>query len=127
MAICAPLSIRSSENWTSSMRILSTALVTIAVVLAAAGCSKEIVGTPVATPGEAGMGLDTTELLATSCREYLEMDDSGRREVMKAIADNGNQLVGMNPEIWVSVAAGLCEFVDPSAPVKDIVVGQGIR
>lgn len=107
------------------MRIVCTALVAIAVVLAGAGCSREIVGTPVAAPGQTG--LDTSELLATSCREYLEMDTSGQRDVIKAIGDNGNKLVAMNPEIWVQVAAGLCRFVDPSAPVKDVVMGQGAR
>jgi len=108
------------------MRILVAALAAIAV-MTAAGCSNEIVGTPVAAPGQAGTGLDTTELAATTCREYLEMDDTGRREVMKAIAKDGNQIVGMNPDLWVGVAAAMCGFVDPSAPVKDIVVGQGIR
>lgn len=107
------------------MRIVISALVAIAVVLTGAGCSREIVGTPVAAPGQTG--LDTSALLETTCREYLEMDVSGQRDVIKAIGDNGNKLVKMNPEIWVQVAAGLCGFVDPSAPVKDIVMGQGGR
>lgn len=109
------------------MRTIIVALLAGAVMVAGAGCSKEIAGQPVAAPGQAGSGLDTSELLATTCREYLEMDESGQREVMKAIAKDGNQIVGMNPQLWVGVAAALCGFVDPSAPVKDIVVGQGIR
>lgn len=107
------------------MRIVITALTAIAVLLLGSGCSREIVGTPVAAPGQTG--LDTSELVETTCREYLEMDVSGQRDVMKAIGENGNKLVAMNPEIWVQVAAGLCGFVDPSAPVKDIVMGQGGR
>jgi len=107
------------------MRIVVTALVAIGLVLASAGCSREIVGTPIAAPGQTG--LDTTELLETTCREYLEMDVSGQRDVMKAIAESGNKMVAMNREIWVQVAAGLCGFVDPSAPVKDVVMGQGAR
>lgn len=107
------------------MRIVCISLVAVAVALTGAGCSREIVGTPIAAPGQTG--LDTTELLATSCREYLEMDASGQRDVIKAIGKSGNKLVAMNPELWVQVAAGLCGFVDPSAPVKDVVLGQGAR
>ena len=55
------------------------------------------------------------------------MDEATRGEVIKAIGDKGNQLITMNPEIWVGVAGALCSFVDPSAPVKDILVGQGLR
>ena len=35
-------------------------------------------GTPVAAPGQTG--LDTSELVETTCREYLEMDVSGQRD-----------------------------------------------
>ena len=33
----------------------------------------------------------------------------------------------MNPELWAGVAGALCSFVSPSAPVRDVVIGQGIR
>ncbi len=102
-------------------------LLIAAAVLTGAGCSNEIVGTPVAAPGQAGKGMVPADLLTTTCSEYLTMDDSTRREVMEAIAKDGNQIVEMNPKLWIGVAAALCGFVAPSAPVKDIVVGQGIR
>ena len=35
-------------------------------------------------------------------------------------------MVATNPDLWVGVAAALCTFVDPSAPVKDVVTG-GMR
>ena len=103
-----------------------TLLIAVAV-LTGAGCSNEIPGTPVAAPGQAGKGAMPADLLATTCREYLDMDDATRRAVMKAIANDGNQIVEMNPELWTGVATAMCGFVDPSAPVRDIVVGQGIR
>jgi hypothetical protein len=103
------------------------ALLAVVFVLFAAACGNEIEGRPVAVPGQAGKPLLPANLLATTCREYLKFDEAARREVIVAIGKNGNQLVAMNPELWVGVAAALCGFVDPSAPVKDIVIGQGIR
>lgn len=107
----------------------SAAIAMLAVTLAVgvSGCGNKIEGKPVAVPGEAGKPLPPANLLSTTCRQYLKMDDSTRRDVIKAIGNNGNELVTMNPELWVGVAAALCGFVDPSAPVKDIVIGQGIR
>jgi hypothetical protein len=103
------------------------ALLTAVLAISVAACGNEIEGRPVAVPGQAGKPLPPANLLATTCRQYLKMDDAARREVITAIGKNGNQLVAMNPELWVGVAAALCGFVDPSAPVKDIVIGQGIR
>ncbi|MCB1264303.1 MAG: hypothetical protein KDB56_06885 [Mycobacterium sp.] len=96
-----------------------------AVALLAGGCSRAIDGTPVATPGEAGIGAGAA-LLETTCREYVPMGQSGRREVMVAIGEAGNRLVAANPDLWAGVAAALCTFADPSAPVKDVVTG-GVR
>ena len=97
-----------------------------AVVLAATarcvgGCSRSVEGMPLAAPGPTG-----TELLSTTCRQYTEMNNSDRREVIGAIGEAGNQLVAMNPDLWVGVAAALCPFAAASAPVKDVVTG-GIR
>lgn len=90
--------------------------------LGSGGCSRAIEGTPQAAPGEVG----TAALLNTTCREYGSMKQTSRREVMAAIGAEGNQLVAANPDLWVGVAAALCSFVDPGAPVRDVVTG-GIR
>ncbi|MFN0141874.1 MAG: hypothetical protein ACKVP6_00310 [Mycobacterium sp.] len=93
-------------------------LLAVPVVLAAGGCSRGIAGTPVAAPGAA--------LLTTTCREYTGMTPPGRREVIAAIAENGNKLVATNPDLWVGVASALCTFAAPSTPVRDVVTG-GLR
>jgi hypothetical protein len=54
------------------------------------------------------------------------MNDADRREVITAIGSDGNQLVATNPDLWIGVAAALCAFVDPGAPVRDVVTG-GMR
>ncbi len=90
--------------------------------LAAGGCSRAIGGTPVAAPGEIG----AAALIATTCRDYTAMTQAARREVILAIGAEGNKLVAMNPDLWVGVAAALCGFVDPGAPVRDVVTG-GVR
>ena len=100
-------------------------LVAAALVMLLGGCSRPIDGTPVAAPGEVGMGAGA-DLLETTCREYVPMGQSGRREVMVAIGEAGNRLVAANPDLWAGVAAALCTFADPSAPVKDVVTG-GVR
>jgi len=109
------------------IRELGLAALAATVVITGGGCANAITGTPVATPGEAGKGMRPADLLTTTCREYLTMDTVTRREVIVAIGKGGNQLVAMNPELWAGVAGALCGFVDPSAPVKDVVMGQGIR
>jgi hypothetical protein len=65
-------------------------------------------------------------LLATTCRDYADMTPAARREVINAIGESGNKLVATNPDLWTGVAAALCTFAAPSAPVKDVVTG-GIR
>jgi hypothetical protein len=54
------------------------------------------------------------------------MNSSARREVIAAIGADGNDLVATNPDLWAGVAAALCTFASPSAPVRDVVTG-GIR
>lgn len=93
------------------------------VALAAGGCSRAIGGTPVAAPGEIGAA---ALVATTTCRDYTAMTQAARREVILAIGDEGNKLVAMNPDLWVGVAAALCGFVDPGAPVRDVVTG-GVR
>ena len=100
----------------------TVAVLLAAAVLAVGGCSRAISGTAVGVPGQVGMAA----LANTTCRDYREMSESGRQEVIAAIGADGNQLVASNPDLWVGVAAALCSFVDPSAPVKDVVTG-GIR
>ena len=110
-----------------AIRRIGLAALAVSVVLAGAGCAKPVTGTPVAAPGQAGKPLPPADLASATCREYLAMDEATRAEVIKAIGENGNQIVTMNPEIWVGVAGALCTFVDPSAPVRDILIGQGLR
>jgi hypothetical protein len=98
----------------------ATAMVT--ALLAVAGCSRPVSGTPVAAPGEVG----AAALLRTTCRDYAVMTNNARRDVIAAIGADGNKLIAANPDIWVGVAAALCSFVDPRASVKDVVTG-GIR
>ena len=101
-----------------SYRRATVTLLVVPVVLGAIGCSRGIAGTPVAAPG--------LPLLATTCRDYGGMTPAARREVITAIGEAGNKLVAANPDLWTGVAAALCTFVAPSAPVKDVVTG-GIR
>lgn len=109
------------------MKRLGAAVLLAVAVLAGGGCSTYVDGRPVAVPGQAGTGSAPADLLTTTCRQYLAMDEPTRRKVIKAIADEGNQLVGINPDLWVGVAGALCTFVDPSAPVRDVVIGRAPR
>ena len=86
-----------------AIRRLGLAVLAAAVVVAGAGCAKPIPGTPVAMPGQAGKPLPPADLASTTCRQYLAMDQATRGEVIKAIGERGNQIVTMNPEIWVGV------------------------
>ena len=101
-----------------SYRRATVTLLAVPVVLGAIGCSRGIAGTPVAAPGP--------PLLATTCRDYGDMTPAARREVITAIGEAGNKLVAANPDLWTGVAAALCTFAAPSAPVKEVVTG-GIR
>ena len=100
----------------------TTAALLVVVVLGVCGCSRAIGGTPMATPGQAGMAAR----INTTCRDYVGMTESERRDVIVAIGEDGNKVVAASPDLWVGVATALCNFVDPSAPVKDVVTG-GMR
>lgn len=108
----------------SGVRLFGAALAA-AVAIGAAGCARAVDGTAVAAPGEIGAARGSS-LVATTCRQYVAMDDAERAEVIMAIGAEGNQLVAANPDLWVGVAAALCSFVDPGAPVRDVVTG-GMR
>lgn len=104
------------------MRRLTTAVLLAAAIAGAGACSRAIEGTPMATPGQAG----AAARINTTCRDYVGMTEAERKDVIVAIGEDGNKLVASNPDLWVGVAAALCNFVDPSAPVKDVVTG-GMR
>ena len=106
----------------ATVRATTVALIAVCGVPA---CSKAVGGTPVAAPGDLGAARGAS-LLATTCRQYVAMQDPDRREVIAAIGADGNQLVALNPDLWLGVAAALCTFADPSGPVRDVVTG-GIR
>jgi hypothetical protein len=98
------------------------AAVLAVTVIGVGGCSRAIGGTAVATPGQAGLAARVN----TDCRDYVAMTQSERLDVIVAIGEDGNKILAENPDQWVAVAAALCRFVDPSAPVKDILPG-GMR
>lgn len=103
------------RRWTASVLVFIAAI-------GAGGCSRAIGGTAVGAPGEVG----AAALVGTTCREYVGMTRPQRRDVIVAIGEDGNKLLAGNPDLWVGVTAALCNFVDPSAPVKDVVAG-GMR
>jgi hypothetical protein len=104
------------------MRRMMTAALLVVAVAGAGGCSRAIEGTPMATPGQAG----AAARLNATCRDYIGMTEAERKDVIIAIGVDGNKVVASNPDLWVGVATALCNFVDPSAPVKEVVTG-GMR
>lgn len=96
------------------------ALLVVAVL--AGGCSRAVEGTPVATPGQAGLTADTA-LLDINCADFVALDDLDRREVIVAIGESGNRLVALSPDAWVDLAAALCNFVEPDTLVVDVLKG----
>ncbi|MCK0175655.1 hypothetical protein [Mycolicibacterium sp. F2034L] len=122
-----------------------------AAAVVVAGCTNVTTGTPMADPDQTGLSTTTsrstvpssttrarppdptrapgtppTGLAATVCGEYLDMDEATQREVIAAIGEN-NELVRLNPELWVTMAAAMCTFADPSTPVGDAVMGGGFN
>jgi hypothetical protein len=104
------------------MRRVTTAALLAVAMVGAGGCSRAIEGTPMATPGQAG----SAARINATCRDYVAMSESERRDVIVAIGEDGNKLVAANPDLWVGVAAALCNFVGPGVPVKDVITG-GMR
>lgn len=98
------------------------AAVAVAITVSGSGCSRAVSGTAVAPAGVA----EEAALLSTSCKAYISMNQSARREVIVAIGDSGNKLVATNPDLWVGLAAALCAFTKTDVQVKDVVTG-GIR
>jgi hypothetical protein len=99
-----------------------TAVALALVALVSGGCSRAIEGTPMATPGQAGIGAGTA-VLETTCGQYVTMGNADRRTVIVAIGEDGNRLVALNPDAWVDLAAALCTFVKPAAVVRDVLKG----
>ena len=97
-------------------------IIWLAAAVVVVGCSRAVDGTPVATPGQAGVSADAA-LLDTTCAEFVAQDNLERREVIVAIGEAGNRLVALSPDAWVDLAAALCNFVEPDARVQDVLKG----
>ncbi|CAN5461072.1 hypothetical protein BH11ACT6_BH11ACT6_56920 [soil metagenome] len=69
---------------------------------------------------------DTPANAETTCDEYLDLDEDGQRAVIEAVGAD-NELVGLNPELWITLTSALCTFAEPSTPVREVLEGQGIR
>lgn len=65
-------------------------------------------------------------LAATTCGEYVDMDEATQRQVIEAIGEQ-NELVALNPELWITMASAMCTFADPATLVSDAVVGGGFN
>lgn len=97
----------------------AAAAVLVVVAVLSGGCSRAVGGTPVATPGAAGLAA----ALNATCGDFLNMAAPERLQVVTAIAESGNRLVALDPNAWVDLTAGLCSFVSPGAAVKDVLRG----
>ncbi|MGB3482702.1 MAG: hypothetical protein WBB07_10885 [Mycobacterium sp.] len=65
-------------------------------------------------------------LANTTCGDYVDLDEESQRRVISAIGAQ-NDLVSLNPELWISLASALCTFATPSTTVREVLEGQGIR
>jgi hypothetical protein len=86
------------------------------------GPSSPSVPTRTSAPGAPG----TPAVADTTCDEYINLDEDAQREVISAIGQE-NDLVALNPELWITVTSALCTFAEPSTPVREVLAGQGIR
>lgn len=84
--------------------------------------SSSTVPTRTSAPGAPG----TPAVADTTCEEYIDLDEDAQREVISAIGEE-NELVALNPELWITVTSALCTFAEPSTPVREVLEGQGIR
>jgi hypothetical protein len=127
--------------------------VLVGAMLALAACSTVTAGRPMADPAQTGVRTTTTTppatsvaplplpgggpttpaptgppqgLAATSCGDYVNMDDAAKRQVIDAIGQQ-NDLVALNPQLWVTLADAMCTFADPATLVDDVVAGGGFR
>jgi hypothetical protein len=136
------------------MAVRGWVLTGCAVVALVAGCSNVTTGTPMADPGQTGISTTATAtpspspttrarvpdpttsaapgapaapptgLAATTCTDYVNMDEATQREVIKAIGEQ-NELVRLNPELWITMASAMCTFAQPGTLVSDAVMGGG--
>jgi hypothetical protein len=85
---------------------------------------------PTRTPGAPGTpgtpGAPPTGLAATLCSDYIKMDEAAQGDVIAAIGAD-NELVALNPELWVTMASAMCTFASPSTLVRDAVMGGGFN
>lgn len=65
-------------------------------------------------------------LAATTCGEYIDMVEATQRKVIEVIGEQ-NELVALNPELWITMASAMCTFADPATLVSDAVVGGGFN
>ncbi|MET0700673.1 MAG: hypothetical protein ABWY93_13495 [Mycobacterium sp.] len=75
-------------------------------------------GPPSGTPGAAPAGADTT------CGDYNEMADADKQAVIEAIGKDNAMVQQGEPEMWISVADMLCVIAQPTAYVRDVVMGK---
>ncbi|MDV3125682.1 hypothetical protein M1247_12215 [Mycobacterium sp. 21AC1] len=127
------------------MRRLMVAGLAVAAI-GLAGCSTVTDGQPMADPDQTGITTPTTTrpaptttprtprsptatkppapgMASTTCGDYLEMDEATKREVIAAIGAD-NELIGMNPELWIGMADMMCRFTDKTTLVRDAVTGE---
>lgn len=128
----------------------AVAAFTVAVTVSA--CSEMTSGTPMADPDQVRAATTATspapttrarvpdrtssaprppgappaDLATTTCGEYVGMDPATQRQVIEAIGQE-NELVALNPELWITMASAVCTFAAPATPVKDAVMGGGFR
>lgn len=62
----------------------------------------------------------------TTCDEYVDLDEAAQRAVISAIGED-NDLISLNPELWITLTSALCTFAEPSTTVREVLEGQGIR
>lgn len=116
-----------------------------AAVVTLSACSNVTSGTPMADPDQTGLTTTTTTtptttspsptrgtrppappppggLADTTCGDFVDMDDATQRQVIDAIGET-NELIALNPELWVGMAEAVCTFSEPETPVRDVVVG----
>ncbi|WP_099023118.1 hypothetical protein [Mycolicibacterium palauense] len=109
-------------------------LTMLAVVAATmVGCAKTVPGTPQADPAYAGVPLESESSTSpggsaapgadSTCSEYKTFNDVQKRAVIDAISEE-NQLVAMNPELWIGLADMMCTFAGPTTKVADAVIGS---
>lgn len=83
-------------------------------------------GAPTVPPVPTRTAVPGAPTADVTCDEYMELDEDAQREVITAIGEE-NELVAINPELWITVTSALCTFAEPTTPVREVLEGQGIR